>query len=367
MKECKSCTQELPFSKFSPSKMTKDGYEGKCRVCRTEQRKKHKKICGSCNSQYETVKKDSQYCSSICAGKNRIMLISHTCLTCKKEFEINPSRIKGDKNTFCSKLCWTKHLSDTSKGENNRNYNRVLTECFKCRKEMKITPSKKINNKYHFCSKECYVSGIGETMIGELNHNYIRVDCTCAECEKTFKRRPSEIRGETFCSNDCRLNALRRGDISLKVRRISINCFNCQRSIDRTESKLNKSKAHYCSTKCKDIHFAKTFRSGENAYNYSQDKSLEDRMKERNYPEYRVWRTSVYARDNYTCVVCKDSKGGNLIAHHLFSYAKNPTLRTEISNGITLCVKCHSEFHGHYGYYNNTEYQFDEFKKSKIS
>ncbi len=34
-------------------------------------------------------------------------------------------------------------------------------------------------------------------------------------------------------------------------------------------------------------------------------------------------------------------------------------------NGITLCEKCHDNFHLHYGYGDNTKEQFEELQKQK--
>lgn len=56
--------------------------------------------------------------------------------------------------------------------------------------------------------------------------------------------------------------------------------------------------------------------------------------------EYKVWRRSVYERDDYTCVECKQ-RGGRLNADHVKPFARYPELRLEISNGRTLCVPCH--------------------------
>ena len=71
------------------------------------------------------------------------------------------------------------------------------------------------------------------------------------------------------------------------------------------------------------------------------------RLKIWNSREYRQWRTSVFDRDNYTCQECGSKNGdGKTIyieAHHMKSFAEYPKLRFELSNGITLCIKCHNK------------------------
>ena len=52
--------------------------------------------------------------------------------------------------------------------------------------------------------------------------------------------------------------------------------------------------------------------------------------------EYKLWRESVFERDNYTCIWCH-CVGGKLNADHIKQFAYFPELRFELSNGRTLC------------------------------
>ena len=102
---------------------------------------------------------------------------------------------------------------------------------------------------------------------------------------------------------------------------------------------------------------------GEEHPRWDSNRTHEQRESERKTYEYSQWRKQVFEKDNYTCQHCGDNKGHNLIAHHKDSYDWCNDKRYDVNNGVTLCNKCHKEFHSIYGYGNNTEQQYKEWNK----
>lgn len=74
---------------------------------------------------------------------------------------------------------------------------------------------------------------------------------------------------------------------------------------------------------------------------------------------YKQWRDSVLDRDCWSCQKCKEQATHPKV-HHINSFADFPDQRLDINNGITLCTKCHIEFHHIYGTHHNTRNQFDK-------
>ena len=64
-------------------------------------------------------------------------------------------------------------------------------------------------------------------------------------------------------------------------------------------------------------------------------------QKLRNSKEYAEWRKTVFERDHYACKICGYNRGHILEAHHYVMFSKNEDRRFDVSNGITLCQKCH--------------------------
>ncbi len=115
--------------------------------------------------------------------------------------------------------------------------------------------------------------------------------------------------------------------------------------------------------KGKRVSIKTEFKKGNKPHNTGKPHSLETRMKIslslgikkgfitpqnqiiRSSIEYKLWRTAVFERDNYTCIWCGKKNGEGktiyLNADHIKPFALFPELRFAIDNGRTLCIECH--------------------------
>lgn len=64
--------------------------------------------------------------------------------------------------------------------------------------------------------------------------------------------------------------------------------------------------------------------------------------------DFKQWSLAIKKIDNYICQKCKN-RGGRLESHHMLPWKTHPERRYDLSNGVTLCKKCHKEFHKIYG------------------
>lgn len=83
-----------------------------------------------------------------------------------------------------------------------------------------------------------------------------------------------------------------------------------------------------------------SFRKGFNPWNKGMGMATED-QKLRWSDQYKEWRTNVFKRDNWKCVLC--GAIGKIEADHIKSYALYPKLRLKVKNGRTLCRECHKK------------------------
>lgn len=138
---------------------------------------------------------------------------------------------------------------------------------------------------------------------------------------------------------------------------VNCDCDFCGKVYDMTYNHYT-TRNHNGKTYCEDC-CHKALLSGESHWNWNKNKSQEERENGRKIPGYTDFIKNVLARDNYTCQCC-GKYAGEFDVHHLDGYDWCVDKRTDVTNGITLCSNCHSNFHSIYGYGNNTKQQFEE-------
>jgi len=148
---------------------------------------------------------------------------------------------------------------------------------------------------------------------------------------------------------------------------VDCECDECKKQLKMTWYAY-KNTNHDGKTYCKRC-ACKIFNSGEKHPNYNPNKTEEERIKGRAYPEYKEFIKKVFIRDKNTCQCC-----GNYAntVHHLYAYASYPEYRTDETQALCLCNNCHSAFHNWhlmtYGYNEkgkNTKEQFEEWSGIK--
>jgi 5-methylcytosine-specific restriction endonuclease McrA len=88
-------------------------------------------------------------------------------------------------------------------------------------------------------------------------------------------------------------------------------------------------------------------------------------MKRRKDVGYSDFRAKVLRRDGNRCQMpgCKARR--KLQVHHVLTYSSTKSLRTESSNGITLCRKCHDSIKNKEHHYTKLFSEIIELNEAK--
>ena len=261
--------------------------------------------------------------------------------------------------------------------------------CDICGKSIYVRPTALIQNKNHHCSVEC--SSITRSLNALLNNTnednwgiafsklwndyYIsklsfreigdKYNSTKSNIQNLFKslglqprNRSESIKNQWVGATNRRLEQSKRAKATLiedtKVRDKALQLSKSEESIDKIrKSKLGSNNPMYGIT-------------GQRHHNWNPNITDYERERLRKDKRYVTWSHNVKLRDKFTCMKCGDKSGGNLESHHISSFNSDVDNRYNISNGVTLCTKCHKDFHLKYGYGNNTKNQFKQWSKKYL-
>ena len=257
------------------------------------------------------------------------------CITCGKEFHRKPSAIKRRSGRmFCSKEC------------NNKDKSKVAYEkmCEKVNEDFKEF----LNREYHQNKKGTHEIALEVYGRRSMSPNILgwmeRLDIP--------RRTNSEAAVLRWVGNDER----RAWQSNFAKENLSGGTPAREKLIKIMQTDEYKSKSSMA-------------KMGSNNPMWDPNKTDEEREREKNHsrrlPGYKDFRRKVYERDNFTCKICGDDKGGNLVVHHINGFKWDVKNRLEVDNGVTLCTLCHKEFHSIYGYKDVNLFQFSQFLEYK--
>ena len=161
----------------------------------------------------------------------------------------------------------------------------------------------------------------------------------CEQCGTKFYVILVRRKTAKFCSKKCKNQSL-TSDFKEK------KCVVCGNTFTRGSINAGNFKSKQtCSRVCTNILLSKkateNARYGEANPGWKGDSA---RRRTRRGP-HRWWRNEVLRKDKATCQRCGVTDAV-LVAHHIKPWEAYPELRFEVSNGLTLCEKCHFKEHG---------------------
>lgn len=214
----------------------------------------------------------------------------------------------------------------------------VSKKCIVCGIEFSKsqTTSKEEWSRRKFCSRDCHYR-FGNHIV------------TCEKCKKVFTISKSYSGGtvrfcSVVCSNQWKTEHKQTGFFKGHPQYGENNYWLGKKMSEKHKDSISQS----LKDNPKNLAHIKALgesHTGKNHWNWKGGITAENRIG-RNTDEYKNWRNAVYQRDHYKCQKCgvKCSRT-TIVAHHKKEWKDYPELRHTVSNGMTLCRKCHINVH----------------------
>jgi hypothetical protein len=201
-------------------------------------------------------------------------------------------------------------------------FRKIKKKCLVCGRPFFVKPSQfKVKGGGKYCSKRCM-------------YNRTKVTKTCLVCEKVFKVSPVRKNTAKYCSCKCQYSH------QMKYKLNHVVCVECGKNFTLSPSHVKRNKEVFCSYSCKGKFYGR-IKDISGSKNPSWKGGITPQhVLIRTSARYAQWRTSVFKRDNFTCIWC-GQHGGHLEADHIKEFSRYPDLVFDINNGRTLCQKCH--------------------------
>jgi len=139
----------------------------------------------------------------------------------------------------------------------------------------------------------------------------------------------------------CKQNGMSR--LNIKRQGFHKICKTCNKKFWTTKGRSARGRSNFCSKKCYTEWQKSKENRGRKNPNWKHGNSYKTRHR-RSFKSksWRIWRTKVYKRDNYTCVLCGKTNCV-VIPHHILPRRCFPKLIYAVNNGATVCKKCHNK------------------------
>ena len=167
-------------------------------------------------------------------------------------------------------------------------------------------------------------SSKGQFVKGMIPYNKYLTPIKCLVCGHSFQPR---VKKSKYCSFGCYWKSL-SGKPSWNKGVPWPEEWKLKESRKRIGIRLNTGKTH--------------FKKGQIPWNYKGGITEKTNLL-KGSQEYKNWRSSVFRRDRWSCVLCgyKSTKRRDIESDHIKPFALFPELRFDTTNGRTLCIECH--------------------------